>query len=128
MEILWSERGYFGLLGSTHILIIILLYHIGRFCWKNGVSGKYDPSKYKGLLYRTITLWYESYYFYRCQVDKTSQIIHCRTNRIKIFFMCFNGILSHKSGNQTHFRESIAHYLRFIQGDMFDSTTPSSPV
>ena len=28
MEILWSERAYFGLLGNTHIFLIIVLYHI----------------------------------------------------------------------------------------------------
>ena len=28
MEILWYERGYFGLLGNNYILFIILLYSI----------------------------------------------------------------------------------------------------
>ena len=59
---LWSETGYFGLLGNNIILFIILLYligekrfigfkhlmweyptttmmSVGRLCWNNGVSG-----------------------------------------------------------------------------------------
>ena len=30
LEMLWSKTGYFGLLGNTHILYIILLYPIER--------------------------------------------------------------------------------------------------
>ena len=30
LEMLWSETGYFGLLGNKHILYIILLYPIER--------------------------------------------------------------------------------------------------
>ena len=64
MEILWSEKGYFGILGNDHILVYypmisyqrIKFYKVetmdvGRFCWNDGVSGKLNPSKYDGLLY-----------------------------------------------------------------------------
>ena len=34
IELLWSERGYFGILGNTHILFIILLYPLKRYVYK----------------------------------------------------------------------------------------------
>ena len=53
MEILWSEKGYFGILGNDHILVHypiisyqrIKVYKVetidmGRFHWNNGVSVK----------------------------------------------------------------------------------------
>ena len=62
METLWSERGYFGLLGKDHILVYyyiisyqrINVYRVetmdmGIFQCNNGVSGKYNPSKYCGI-------------------------------------------------------------------------------
>ena len=61
MEILWSERGYFSLSGNGHILFYcpviycqsIKVYRVeimdmGRFCWNNMVSVKYNTSKYCG--------------------------------------------------------------------------------
>ena len=62
LEMLWSETGYFGLLGNKHSLYIILfciieryryigfkkciwedptgtMMSVGRFYWNNGVSG-----------------------------------------------------------------------------------------
>ena len=59
METLWSERGYFGLLGDAHILVYypIISYQMIEGCrfetmdmkiflWNNGVSVKFNPSKY----------------------------------------------------------------------------------
>ena len=62
MEILWSKKGYFGLLGNDNILVYyyiiscqrIEVYRVEtmdmrRLNWNNGVSGKYNPSKYGGI-------------------------------------------------------------------------------
>ena len=62
MEILWSEKLYFGLLGKEYILVyyyiisyqMIKFYRVeimdmGVLCWNNGVSGKYNTSKYGGI-------------------------------------------------------------------------------
>ena len=62
METLWSERGYFGLLGNNHILVYypiisyqrIKVYRVEtiymvRLLWNNDVSGKYNPSRYGGI-------------------------------------------------------------------------------
>ena len=62
MEMLWSERRYFGLLGNDHILVYypiisyqsINVYRVetmdmGKVLWNNGVSGKFNPSKYGGI-------------------------------------------------------------------------------
>ena len=59
METLWSEKGYFGLLGNAHILFYypILSYQrvevyrvetmdMGGFNWNKGVSVICNPSKY----------------------------------------------------------------------------------
>ena len=59
METLWSEGGYFGLLGNYNILVHypIIYYQrikfyrvktmdMGRFLWNNGVNGKSHPRKY----------------------------------------------------------------------------------
>ena len=61
MEILWSERGYFGLSGKTCIFdyypIIayqrVKVYEVETmdmelFHRNNGVSEKFNPSKYRG--------------------------------------------------------------------------------
>ena len=53
------QNGYFGLLGNYHILVYypsisyqrIEVYRVetmdmGRFCWNNSISGKWNPSKY----------------------------------------------------------------------------------
>ena len=53
MDNLWSERGYFVILGNDNLLVCypIIFYQritvyrvdimdIGRFCWNNGVSVK----------------------------------------------------------------------------------------
>ena len=51
MEILWSKRGYFGILGDTHIFYYPIISYLrikfyrvetmdmGRLLWNNGVSG-----------------------------------------------------------------------------------------
>ena len=64
MDNLWSDRGYFVLLGNDHILVY---YHIisyqrikfyrveimdmGRSLWNNVVSGKCNLIKYSGIYY-----------------------------------------------------------------------------
>ena len=58
MEILWSERGYFGLVGNTYIYFYPIIFYqrikvyrfekkdMGRLRWNNGAGGKYNPNNY----------------------------------------------------------------------------------
>ena len=61
MKILWYERGKFGLLGETNILVCyrnipywrielnrVETMNMGRFHWNNGVSRKCNPCKHCG--------------------------------------------------------------------------------
>ena len=138
---LWSERGYFGLLGNDVILVCypiisyqrIIFYRVETmdmeiFRWNNGVSGKCNLSKYCGIYCKGQEPFGRSHTVLKNDTFQAHHwhikpYIELRTICIKIFVLCLMEYY-HIIKKPHPLEGFIAYYLCFLLGHTFSSPIP----